>query len=210
MTALSNVHLKLIKNLYYRHKLSAPEVAKKLKVSPEQIYRFMERSGLNRRSFSEQNAVRFLKKRPSFRVKNRLNREGMKLRTVGAMLYWAEGFQSERAKLVDFANSRPEMILIFLRFLRDICGIDESKLRVYLYCYADQKIGRLISFWSKITGIPSSQFTKPYVRNDFNPQKSGKMKYGLLHIRYGDKKLLDLIRRWIEDHIDEFVKGRPV
>lgn len=102
------------------------------------------------------------------------------------------------------------MILIFLRFLRDICGIDESKLRVYLYCYADQKIGRLISFWSKITGIPSSQFTKPYVRNDFNPQKSGKMKYGLLHIRYGDKKLLDLIRRWIEDHIDEFVKGRPV
>jgi len=62
------------------------------------------------------------------------------------MLYWAEGFQSEKAKMIDFANSKPEMISLFLKFLRQICGIDENRLRAYLYCYENQSPQKLIKF----------------------------------------------------------------
>lgn len=92
------------------------------------------------------------------------------------------------------------MIKIFLKFLREVCGVDEKRLRVYLYCYSDQSIEILLNYWYKLTNIPKSQFSKPYIRNDFLPEKSGKMKYGLVHIRYADKKLLYQIDNWIKEY----------
>jgi hypothetical protein len=94
----------------------------------------------------------------------------MQLKVAGTMLYWAEGYQSNLAKSVDFANSQPKMILVFLKFLREICGIQEGKLRGFLYAYSDQDIGELITFWSGLT-------------------KS-----------YNDKKLLFTIKDWIEKY----------
>lgn len=131
------------------------------------------------------------------------------LKAMGTMLYWAEGFQSNYADIVDFANSKPAMITLFLKFLRRICGIDESRLRVYLYCYSNQNVEGLINYWSKLTGIPKLQFTKPYVRQDFKVEKIGKMKHGLIHIRYYDKKLLELIKKWTEEYVKEYASVVP-
>ena len=121
------------------------------------------------------------------------------------MLYWAEGSKWEGGKIVDFANSDAAMIKVFLNFLRKICGVKESKLRVYLYCCANQNSKELINYWLKITSIPVKQFTKPYIRNDYKQNKIGKMKYGLIHIRYADKKLLDLIKKWILDYSKKLI-----
>lgn len=89
---------------------------------------------------------------------------------MGTMLYWAEGAKSGKLgknKIVDFTNSDPKMILVFLYFLREFCGIDEKRLRCLLYCYSNQNVYKLMRYWSKITHIPISQFTKPYIRSDF-------------------------------------------
>lgn len=209
MATISQKKLKDFKIFYYQQKLSAPEIAKKLNTSLDAVYYFMRRNRLPRRSFREQNLVRFENKKPSFVLKACNSISDKELRASGAMLYWGEGFQSDAASNVDFANSKPEMISLFLLFLRRICGIDESKLRAYLYCYANQNIDSLIDFWSKTTAISKEQFTKPYVRKDFDLQKIDKMKYGLLHVRYYDKKLLNLIRRWIREYIDKFAQVDP-
>ena len=126
------------------------------------------------------------------------------MKIAGVMLYWAEGVKpnpANRTWTVDFANSNPRMIKLFPKFLREICGIDEKRLRVLLYCYANQDIEKLKRFWQKITEIPLNQFTKPYVRKNFLPGKKRKMKYGLLHIRYYDKKLLLQIEKWVEEYL---------
>lgn len=99
--------------------------------------------------------------------------------------------------MIDFANSDPNMVSLFLSFLREAYRIDEKKLRVYLYCYKDQKTNYLIKYWSRITKVPIKNFPKPYVRDDFK-QHGRKMQYGLVHIRYGDKKLLLEIMKSIE------------
>jgi len=113
------------------------------------------------------------------------------------MLYWAEG--TLKGNTVDFVNSNPLMVKIFLNFLRHICGVDESRLRVYLYAYSNQNIDELRRYWKNVTAIKISQFTKPYVRIG-NPNFSRhKLPHGLVHIRYNDKRLLALITSWIDE-----------
>ena len=209
MATLSRDKLKLIQGLYYGEKLSAREIAQSLNVSLDAVYYFMRFHGLTRRSYTEFNLVRFEKKPPSFKLRKKFTAKDKELRALGTMLYWAEGFQASYADIVDFANSKPAMISLFLKFLRRICGIDESKLRIYLYCYSNQDVKGLINYWSKLTKIPKAQFTKPYVREDFKIEKVGKMKYGLIHVRYYDKKLLELIRKWIEEYVKEYASVVP-
>lgn len=202
MAAISQQKLGYVKQLYYGEKKSAPEIACTLAVSLDAVYYFMRRNKLRRRGVSENNQIIFNKKAPSFNVKLSLTDKEKILHIAGIMLYWAEGYQAAHASGVDFSNSKPEMITVFLEFLRRICKIDESRLRVYLYCHANQDSHSLISFWSRLTGIPKKQFTRPYVRSDFDPKKIGKMKQGLIHIRYYDKKLLEQLRFWIREFVE--------
>lgn len=201
--------LEIIKKLYYQEQLPVSRISKKLGVSAWAIYSLMRRRDLRRRSFSEQNAVRFSRKPPSFKVRRKLSPRDQILRASGIMLYWAEGFQSASATMVDFANSRPEMVKLFALFLRRICGVKEKKLRAFLYCYGNQNVKKLISFWSSLTKISKRQFTKPYIRADYRVDKIDKMPYGLIHIRYHDKKLLELIKSWIVEHVQKFAQVVP-
>ena len=118
------------------------------------------------------------------------------------MLYLAEGAKGRAT--VDFANSDPYTIKIFLEFLRKICGISEQRLRVYIYAYSYHNIDEIKQYWSNVAKIPQSQFTKPYIRKG-NPNLSGrKMTYGLIHIRYNDKRLLQQILKWIEQYVNRY------
>lgn len=197
MGAISPVQLSKIKKWYYRDYLSMRAIALLLGVSLDAVVYFMRHHNLKRRTYSEFNRIVFERKPPSFQ-KSKTSPAVKELGIIGAMLYWGEGYKNcTTNSVVDFANSDPGMISLFLGFLRKVYNVDEKRLRAYLYCYADQDISALIRFWSLLTGISASRFSKPYVRRDF--RKDGrKMQYGLIHIRYGDKKLLLEILRLIE------------
>ena len=198
MPALSK---KLVKKFYYKEKLSTIEIGKKLKITPSVVVKFMERMNLSRRTFLEANFNAFARKKLSFFIKNNLTVKEQKLKIAGIMLYWAEGGKSlGKYSAVDLANSDPDMLKIFLKFLRKICRVDEKKLRVQLYCYANQDIERLKDFWYKVTNISKKQFIKPYVRQDFKIEQKDRMKNGLIHVRYNDKKLLYLIESLIKEY----------
>lgn len=200
MATIDEKKLKRIQILYYHQKRSVPEIAKKLNVSLDAAYYFFRRHNLRRRNLSEQNAVRFSRKPLSFKIKEQLSKNETELKILGVILYWGEGYKAGEGGSIDFANSDPEMIRVFLKFLRIICGIKENKLRVYMYCYANQHPVKLIKYWSHVTKIPSSQFSKPYIRKDYRLGKEGKMRYGLVHIRYNDKKLWQVIMGWLEEY----------
>src|SRR3989338_6997162 len=101
------------------------------------LYGFMNRNNISRRDLSEANYVTN-KHKPQFKIKESLTIQEERLKVAGSMLYWAEG--TLKRQTVDFANSNPDMIRIFLRFMRDICGINESRLRIYLYAYSHHTI----------------------------------------------------------------------
>jgi len=198
MSALSK---RLIKKLYYTENLSTIEIGKRLNTTTSVVVKFMNRMNLPRRTFYEANANAFKRKKSSFLIRNNLTVKEQKLKTAGIMLYWAEGGKSlGKYWSVDLANSDPEMIEVFLKFLRVICRVDESRLRVQLYCYANQDIEKLKEYWYKVTSISKNQFIKPYVRKDFRIEQKDRMKYGLIHVRYNDKKLLYQIENWIKEY----------
>ncbi len=199
MNPMSNENgheIERVRSLYINERLGVREVAERLGVSFWRVYELMRQHNIPRRRGSEQNYATY-KHKPQFFPKQALAPEEERLRVAGTMLYLAEG--AKRGDIVDFTNSDPRLITVFLGFLRRICGVSEARLRAALYAYADQDLEQLHKFWSEHTKIPLSQFIKPYVRPLTPNVSRRKMSVGLLHVRYSDRRLLQLICGWGEE-----------
>jgi hypothetical protein len=199
MSTLQTGQYQLVRKLYLDDQFSAREISEALEVSLDAVYYFLRKYKIPRRDGSENRKAGFRRKPASFKVKEELTKEEELLRLSGCLLYWCEGYKTEKSSGVDFANSDLKMVTIFLRFLRDICMVDEARIRVLLYCHDKDKTVKLTDYWSEKLLIPKHQFTKPYVMKVHNLEKKDKMPYGLVHIRYYDKKLLMQILEWIEE-----------
>jgi hypothetical protein len=186
-----------IRDLYHKDKLSTHEVAEKLGISQWRVISLMRRKNIPRRTSSESNHILFLRKPLSYNKKEKLPLSEKFLHKAALMLYWAEGSKKGKHS-VDLANSDEKLILVFLKALRRIYRVDEKKLRVFLYCYANQSAVKLTRYWSRLLQIPKSQFIKPYIRRDFREEKRDVMPNGLVHIRYCDKRLLEQIKSEID------------
>lgn len=217
---MPEIHPK-IAYLYNSEKLSMQEIANKLNISIWSVVYQMRKTNIKRRDRFEVQRLRFENKKPSFNQKLKLNKDEEQLKIIASMLYWAEGVK-RGSEFVDFVNSDANMIQLFLKSLRNIYQIDESKLRVLLYCYKNQNPNELIEYWSKTLNINRDQFTKPYIRENYDPKNIGRMKYGVIHLRYHDKKLLlkimdevDIIKRkfdmprWLSGQKHETVDLAP-
>ena len=131
--AISDKKLNQIKKLYYDKKYSIRMIALKLGVSIDAVTYFMRHNGLKRRTMKESNRLCFEQKPLSFKIKKNLSKKDEILKAVGVSLYWGEGYKADGAHGVDFANSDVYMIVTFLKFLREICGVNEKRITIYTY-----------------------------------------------------------------------------
>ena len=104
------------------------------------------------------------------------------LLVTGIALYAGEG--AKRRGSVTLPNSDPRMIVVFLAFLRRFFDIDESRLRVRLYLHSDQDLVAANDYWSRLTGIPLTRFTKPYRAIADDSYRTTKHPFGCPAIRY--------------------------
>jgi len=79
---------------------------------------------------------------------------------AGVALYAGEG--NKRDGELCFSNSDARMVAFFCAWLRHFFPIDEARLRVRLYLHEGLDLDAAMAYWSAVTGIPSSQFRKPY------------------------------------------------
>ncbi|KKR20132.1 MAG: hypothetical protein UT50_C0021G0010 [Candidatus Moranbacteria bacterium GW2011_GWA2_39_41] len=78
------------------------------------------------------------------------------LKLIGAILYWAEGSKQKKhnvSQRVSFGNYDPKMVLLFDRWLREICCLDTKDLVycIYIHKTADKEKARL--FWEKLLKV---------------------------------------------------------
>lgn len=189
----------------YQEGLSAKQVAVRLEVGMGAVYYALRKHGVVRRSIIESNRLQFESRPLSFKIKHPLTQEEGRLKFAAVLLYWAEGYKAG-GNTIDFANSDPQMALIFRKFLSEICGIDEKKLRAALYCYEGKDIQACTRFWSRLLSIPAQQFTKPYIKRAAPGPRGPRMIHGLVHIRYCDKRLLRQVLNWIGEYQLELTK----
>lgn len=84
---------------------------------------------------------------------------------IGVSLYWAEGAKQKPnnvSQRVSFSNSDPEMIKIFLLWLKKICKINSKRLVFEIYLHQtvrdNQKlIEKILNHWRKILKIPRNK-----------------------------------------------------
>lgn len=132
------------------------------------------------------------------------------LELAGAILYKTEGTRLRRNSryptgntfyyAIEFTNSDPVLIKIFLEFLKKIIKVKRNNIRCELFVYPDHDKEKLENFWSQVTTLPLKQFHKTIllkVKNSkYKPNPLGTCK-----IRYNSKtdylKLNEIIKKWL-------------
>jgi transposase len=90
---------------------------------------------------------------------------------TGAIAYWCEGTKSKlhrRSEVVEFINSDPGVILLFLRFL-GVAGIGTERLVFRVYIHETADVAAAENFWLTVTGSQPSQFHKAILKTH-NPK----------------------------------------
>lgn len=128
---------------------------------------------------------------------------------IGLALYWAEGHKRPIMKdgrelthhSISLTNSDPELVKLFLRFLREICMVPEEKIRSDIRIYKHHNEANLLNFWEKTTQINKERFGKVYYgvsKSSLGKRPFNILPFGTIQIRVNDTKLFHRIMGWIE------------
>ncbi|MGQ0744157.1 MAG: hypothetical protein ACT4OS_07460 [Acidimicrobiales bacterium] len=85
---------------------------------------------------------------------------------------------------IGFANSDPAMVALFCAWLRHFFQVDESRLRVRIYLHQGLDVDSATVHWSRVTGIPTSQFSRPYRAEADATIRTNKHVHGCAYVRY--------------------------
>lgn len=77
-----------------------------------------------------------------------------------AILYLGEGGKNLRRASIQFSNSDPYAICLFLKLLRQCYIIEEDRFRCTVQCRWGQDEERLKLYWSEVTNVPIKKFYK--------------------------------------------------
>lgn len=121
---------------------------------------------------------------------------------IGVGLYWAEGFKNKHERRLGFCNSDPAMIKFYIDWLSKTLDIKKKDLiiRLTLNIHFKDKTQEFEKYWSRITGIPSPQLTKPFYQNTLWKRQYNTDSYrGVLRIHVKDSlDYLLTMRGWIK------------
>jgi hypothetical protein len=114
-----------------------------------------------------------------------LNKELYKL--LCSFLFWTEGGKSTDS-YVFFTNSDPKMVATFIKLIRNSYRLDENKFRAMVHIHEYHNEEDIKEYWSKVTGIPLTQFSKSYKKPNTGKRVRDGYK-GTIRVRYYDYKI---------------------
>jgi predicted transcriptional regulator len=93
----------------------------------------------------------------------RLARRGDTVHAAGCMLYWAEGARTRNS--VRFSNSDPEMVRMFIDFLRAYFDLTDEQIRLTCHLYADhaERQREIEQFWLDVARLPEASLCRSVV-----------------------------------------------
>lgn len=90
-------------------------------------------------------------------------REHDPLHLAGCMLYWAEGAKSRNS--LSMVNSDPDMMVFYLRFLRECLNIKDEEIDLRITCYLGNglSLDQIESYWIELLRLPRSCLRKSII-----------------------------------------------
>jgi len=154
---------------------------------------------------ANRNAERWRERRRAYQEEGReLARRGSWLVVAGVMLYWAEGDKCCR-HAARISNADPEVLKLFMRFLRECLEVPEQRVRATCYLFADhlERQYEIEQFWLDEFGLPQSQLCKSMVNvySKYSQKKRrGLLPYGTTKVTVHSVRVVQSIYGAIQEH----------
>jgi len=182
----------------YNKGFSIMEIANKIGCSNSGVEYWMNKYKIPKRSRSEANYLKYNPNGDPFRIKTLKTRKDIELFNLGIGLFLGEGSKKNKFNVV-IANSDPQILKLFLKFLRKICGIEERKIKAALNIFDDIKTKEAVDFWSKITKISVGRINTITIRKSKGGTYKNKSRWGTLSIYVPNVKLKATMDRWCKN-----------
>jgi len=85
---------------------------------------------------------------------------------AGAVAYWCEGSKDkkyDRREGVQFVNSDPHLVVLFLRFL-DAAGVSEDRRRYRVSIHATADAAAAVRYWAAVVGVAPEHFASSTIK----------------------------------------------
>jgi hypothetical protein len=119
------------------------------------------------------------------------------------MLYWAEG--SKARNVVALSNSDPELVRLFLRFLREGFCVADADVAVRCHLFADHIVRQqeIESFWLNALRLPRTSLRKSIVNvySKYSKRKRvGRLPYGTCRLSVHSTAIVQHIYGAIQEY----------
>jgi len=186
-----------VKGLYSKG-FSMMEIAQEIGHSLSGVKYWMDKLNIPRRSRSEANYLKYNPAGDPFKIKKLKTRKDIELFNLGIGLFLGEGTKKTKHHVI-LTNTNPKILKLFLKFLKEICGVKNRKIKVALNIFDDVDLKEALSFWRKSLRISRSMFRTSIIRKSRGGTYKNKSKYGTLTIYVSNTKLKKLIDKYCEE-----------
>jgi hypothetical protein len=176
-------------------------------LTPDQLESLRQRNPAYNRQLrgATRNAERGRERRRGYQEEGRvLARQGDPLHAAGAMLYWAEGDKSTR-NAARISNSDPEVLKLFVRFLRECYGVRDDRIRATCNLFADHvsRQREIERFWLGTLQLPERclcQSTVNVYSKYSQKKRRGKLPYGTTRVTVHSTQVVQSIYGAIQEY----------
>lgn len=129
---------------------------------------------------------------------------------MGIGLWLGEG--SKTTEQIRLANSNPDVVKLWVKWLTEVCGLGAENIFLTLHCYPDTDEDACKQYWAQTIGLDTVRFGKTQVdqRKDKSSVKRSTLQYGTVHISVrsagNPEKGVQLYRRlrgWVSAILDD-------
>lgn len=181
--------------------LSVKEIAKHLNVSKSSVSLWVREIQLtdtqlaaldyrhhnhaNQRNGSHAVAEKYRELRRKYQEEGRTKaRERDPLHIAGCMLYWGEGSKTKNG--LELANSDPDLMQFYVKFLRESLLIPSAELCIRIYCYTNNglSVKEIEDYWLTTLRLPEMCLKKTItnLRPRSSEQRGRILKYGVCRV----------------------------
>lgn len=177
-----------------------------VRLTAEQVADLHRRSATSpgQRAGAAANAALGRERRRGYQVEGRTRaRVGDRLHLAGCMLFWAEGDKCRGG--VRLANSDPDLLRTFVRFLRECYDAPDERISVTCNLFADHiaRQREVEQFWLDTLELPRSTL-RPSVVNVYSKysqkKRKNKLPYGTCKVVYNDTATAQSIYGAIQEY----------
>lgn len=118
------------------------------------------------------------------------------LHLKGCMLYWAEGAKCKNA--VRFCNSDPDMMNLFIKFLRDCFYLSNEMFNIRIYCHTNNglTLNEIEDYWISLLQLDRSNLRKGNTNMKSTSSKGlrkNKLRYGICYLIVNSTEIVQRI-----------------